>query len=63
VSTFRGGNRVQWLAEYLHELTTFPRCTYDDQADSTAQALAWIKESQSTKFSCDWGWLPETRLY
>src|SRR5258707_5072068 len=33
-----------WLAEYLHELTTFPAVTHKDQADSTAQALAWIKE-------------------
>ena len=25
-----------WLAEYLHELTTFPNAKHDDQADSTA---------------------------
>ena len=31
-----------WLAEYLHELTTFPSCKYDDQADSIAQALSWL---------------------
>ena len=37
-----------WLALYLHELTTFPKGTYDDQADSTAQALAWIKQSLTT---------------
>jgi predicted phage terminase large subunit-like protein len=34
-----------WLAEYLHELTTFPYAKHDDQADSTAQALAWIKQA------------------
>ena len=34
-----------WLAEYLHELTTFPKAKHDDQADSTTQALAWIKEA------------------
>ena len=46
-----------WLAEYLHELTTFPKSKHDDQADSTAQALAWIKASQSTMlFSYDMGW-------
>jgi predicted phage terminase large subunit-like protein len=46
-----------WLAEYLHELTTFPKGKYDDQADSTAQALAWIKASQSAiTFSYDMGW-------
>ena len=31
-----------WLADYLHEITTFPGSKYDDQADSTSQALAWI---------------------
>ncbi len=31
-----------WLADYLHEITTFPNAKYDDQADSTSQALAWI---------------------
>ncbi|MGH7103679.1 MAG: phage terminase large subunit [Acetobacteraceae bacterium] len=33
-----------WLAEYLHEFTTFPKGRHDDQADSTAQALDWVKE-------------------
>jgi len=32
-----------WLAEYLRELTLFPAGRHDDQVDSTAQALAWIK--------------------
>ena len=31
-----------WLAEYIHEITTFPDSKYDDQADSTSQALAWL---------------------
>jgi predicted phage terminase large subunit-like protein len=34
-----------WLAEYLHELTTFPKGKNDDQADSTSQALDWFKNS------------------
>ena len=34
-----------WLAEYLHELTTFPNGKNDDQADSTSQALDWFKNS------------------
>jgi hypothetical protein len=34
-----------WLLDYLHELTTFPNAKYDDQADSTSQALAWIKQA------------------
>jgi predicted phage terminase large subunit-like protein len=33
-----------WLAVYLHELTTFPNGKYDDQADSTSQALDWAKQ-------------------
>jgi hypothetical protein len=36
-----------WLAEYLHELTIFPGAKYDDQADSTSQALAWIAQGQA----------------
>jgi predicted phage terminase large subunit-like protein len=32
-----------WLAAYIHELTTFPRGKYDDQVDSTSQALGWLK--------------------
>ena len=29
------------LAEYLDELTVFPKGKHDDQADSTAQFLDW----------------------
>lgn len=36
-------HQASWLAEYLHELTVFPNGKHDDQADSTAQALDWIK--------------------
>jgi hypothetical protein len=32
-----------WRAEYLHELTIFPGGKYDDQVDSTAQLLDWLK--------------------
>jgi predicted phage terminase large subunit-like protein len=34
---------AHWLADYLHELILFPAGRYDDQVDSTAQALAWTK--------------------
>jgi predicted phage terminase large subunit-like protein len=34
---------AEWLDLYLHELTTFPASKHDDQVDSTAQALHWIK--------------------
>ena len=32
-----------WRAEYLHEVTVFPGGKYDDQVDSTAQLLDWLK--------------------
>ena len=32
-----------WLAEYLHEMTVFPKGKHDGQVDSTAQFLNWIK--------------------
>jgi predicted phage terminase large subunit-like protein len=34
---------ASWLAQYLHELTTFPNGRHDDQVDSTAQFLDWFK--------------------
>ena len=37
--------KAAWLGEYLHELTSFPNAKYDDQADSTSQALDWFKQS------------------
>ena len=33
---------AHWLAEYLHELSVFPNGKYDDQVDSTSQALEAI---------------------
>jgi predicted phage terminase large subunit-like protein len=38
-------DKAFWLAEYLHELITFPKGKNDDQADSTSQALDWFKNS------------------
>jgi hypothetical protein len=40
-------DKAPWLAEYLHELTTFPKGKHDDQADSTSQALDWIKDNSN----------------
>lgn len=37
-------DKAAWLVEYLHELTIFPKGKYDDQADSTSQALDWFKQ-------------------
>jgi predicted phage terminase large subunit-like protein len=36
--------QAHWLADYLHELVTFPRGTHDDQVDSTSQGLDWIQQ-------------------
>jgi predicted phage terminase large subunit-like protein len=36
-----------WLAQYLHEMTTFPNGWHDDQVDSTAQMLDWFKQAGS----------------
>jgi predicted phage terminase large subunit-like protein len=36
--------RAPWLAEYLHEMTVFPRGRHDDQVDSTAQLLDWLRQ-------------------
>jgi predicted phage terminase large subunit-like protein len=35
-----------WLPAYLHEMAVFPNGKYDDQVDSTAQALDWCKAPQ-----------------
>jgi predicted phage terminase large subunit-like protein len=35
---------AHWLPDYLSELMMFPNGRYDDQVDSTAQALAWAKQ-------------------
>ncbi len=33
---------VPWLDHNLHELVMFPKGRFDDQVDSTSQALAYI---------------------
>ena len=35
--------KAEWLAQYMHELTTFPNGKFDDQVDSTSQALDWVR--------------------
>ena len=36
-----------WLTEYLRELTSFPGTKYDDQVDSTTQALDHMSAKKS----------------
>jgi predicted phage terminase large subunit-like protein len=45
---------ASWLAEYLHELTVFPKGKHDDQADSTAQFLGWYKKPGKDQGYIDW---------
>ena len=46
---FENGNvflprSAPWLADYVAELTGFPGTKFDDQVDSTTQALAYLRE-------------------
>ena len=36
-----------WLADYVRELTSFPGSKYDDQVDSTTQALEYLRNFDS----------------
>jgi predicted phage terminase large subunit-like protein len=36
--------QANWLDAYRHELSVFPKGQYDDQVDSTSQALDWVKQ-------------------
>jgi predicted phage terminase large subunit-like protein len=55
---------AHWLAEYIHEITTFPNGKYDDQVDSTSQALAWTKQRSSADAWIGWArqQVEETRM-
>jgi predicted phage terminase large subunit-like protein len=48
-------DKAEWLAEYLHEMTSFPKGKFDDQCDSTSQALDWIKSG--SKYQGFFKWL------
>jgi predicted phage terminase large subunit-like protein len=39
---------AHWRADYIKELTSFPKAKHDDQADSTAQALEWFATKGKT---------------
>ena len=36
-------NKADWLPEFTHEFVNFPNGRFDDQVDSTSQALDWVK--------------------
>ena len=54
----------QWLGEYLHEIASFPKGKYDDQADSTSQALHWFKDTSMNLVLglVEWGKQEEERV-
>jgi predicted phage terminase large subunit-like protein len=41
--------KAEWLAEYVHELEIFPNGRFDDQVDSTSQALDWFANHSSNQ--------------
>ncbi len=41
--------KAAWLDQYLNELTSFPKGKWNDQADSTSQALDWFKQYSGTQ--------------
>jgi predicted phage terminase large subunit-like protein len=46
--------KAEWLAEYLHEMISFPKGKFDDQCDSTSQALDWIKRGYTNDGFFKW---------
>jgi len=40
--------KSHWLADYISELTSFPGAKYDDQVDSTTQALDYLRSTSSS---------------
>jgi predicted phage terminase large subunit-like protein len=57
-------DKAAWLGEYLHELASFPKGKYDDQADSTSQALDWYKQQSMNQILAVvvWGKEEEARI-
>lgn len=39
---------ADWLSDYVKEITSFPGSRYDDQVDSTTQALAYLRSAISS---------------
>jgi predicted phage terminase large subunit-like protein len=47
-------DKAEWLGEYLHEMTCFPKSRFNDQCDSTSQALDWIKSDYNANGFFRW---------
>jgi Terminase RNaseH-like domain len=54
--------KAEWLDSYILELTTFPKGKYNDQADSTSQALDWAKQHTCSSPVADYGLREAKRL-
>ena len=52
--------QAPWLDDYERELTGFPGTKYDDQVDSTSQALDFLGKLASPPSRGRWGWGYET---
>ena len=39
-----------WLYDYVEELSAFPNAQFDDQVDSTTQALNWLNTSKLPEY-------------
>jgi predicted phage terminase large subunit-like protein len=48
--------QAPWLDEYLREITGFPGGKYDDQVDSTSQALEFLGPLAGSIISCSYRW-------
>jgi predicted phage terminase large subunit-like protein len=46
--------QADWIPEYLHEISAFPKGKHDDQVDSTSQALHWVREGRDCLGYIDW---------
>ncbi len=46
--------QAHWLPEFLHEMSSFPKAKYDDQVDSTSQALDWVKNGMCSFGLIEW---------
>lgn len=46
--------KAEWLPDFIREMVTFPNAKFDDQVDSTSQALDWFKEKPQKKVL---GWI------
>jgi predicted phage terminase large subunit-like protein len=47
-------DQAHWLPDYLHEISAFPKGKYDDQVDSTSQALDWSKQGMDCLGVIEW---------